>query len=156
MSQFVYGVFEDRAGAEAAIDRVDALHAGAGVEAVVHEGHLRDDEIQMGGTQGLRGMIAGGVVSGLFGAIIAALFLAPAHDMAFGASEFLLVMLGGTIFGITAGGVAGASEAKSEVAALGEQVRLGKVLVTLQVPREDSAIVTRLLGESGASTARAA
>lgn len=156
MSQFIYGVFEDRAEAEAAIDRVDALHQGSGVEAVVHEGHLRDDEIQMGGTQGLRGMIAGGIVSGVFGAIIAALFLAPAHEMAFGMSEFMLVMLGGTIFGITAGGVAGASEAKQEVSVLSEQVRNGKVLVTFQVPREDSAVVTRLLGESGAFLARAA
>lgn len=156
MSQFVYGVFESRNNAEQAIERVDALHHGSGVEAFVHEGHLEDGEIQMSGTQGLRGMIAGGVVSGLFGALIAAFVLAPAHDMGFGLAEFMLVALAGGVFGVCAGGVAGASEAKQEVAALGNQLRAGKVVVTMQVPTPEAGTVTRLLTESGASMARTA
>ena len=158
MSKVVYGVFRDDVSASRALGRLHAEPRYRDIDAVVHEGYVREEDVQLGGTRALSGMIVGGLVVGVIGAIAATFFVWPMAGYWFGLSEALLVVLAGSIFGVVAGGVAGASECKASIREGARTVATqGHVLVTAELDDSDEAAeVVELLREGGASDVRAA
>jgi hypothetical protein len=157
MPKVVYGVFRDD---EAAGEALGRLHADAryrDIDAVVHAGYVREEDVQLGGTHALSGMIIGGLVVGLVGAFFAFFFVWPMAGYWFGLPEALLVVVAGSIFGVVAGGVAGASECKSSIREGARKVTGGgPVMLTAELDRDDVADVVELLRAGGASDVRAA
>ena len=156
MSQMIYGVFETRNQADEAIEAIEEATGHHGVNALIHEGHMRDEDIQMSGTLALKGAVAGAVVVGCAGALIGALLLLPNAGMNVGWAEFVFMAVAGTIMGVTAGAVAGASEPNSELLAVSEVLDQGKVLVTAESDAIPAAAVVMLMTKHGATKARAA
>lgn len=155
MSQVIYGVFDNRTQAEKAIEMLEHEASVGGVNALVHEGHLRDEDVQMGGTKALEGAIAGALVVGLLASLIGGLLLAPAANLSVGWVEFVFIALGGTIMGVTAGAVAGASEPREELIAMARRLEQGKILVTMDTELPASEVI-ELFSAHGAIEVRAA
>jgi hypothetical protein len=156
MSPMIYGVFNTRDQADSAIQAI-ALEAGEeGVNAHVHEGHLRDEDVQMGGTDALRGAILGAVMVGCVAALIGGLLLIPSTNLSIGWSEFFFMAVAGTVMGVTAGAVAGASEPRAELAAIAERLHEGKVLVTMEADEIPIATIVELFTKNGADEIKAA
>jgi hypothetical protein len=152
----IYGVFNTRAQADSAIDAVESETGSAGINALVHEGHLRDEDVQMGGTDALRGAILGAVVVGCVAALIGGVLLVPGANLSIGWTEFLFMAIAGTIMGVTAGAVAGASEPRKELLALAQRLEEGKVLVTMEADEIPTATVVELFSKNGAVEVKAA
>ena len=155
MSQVIYGLFDNRNAAEEAIDAIEVETGHEGVNALVHEGHLRDEDVQMGATDALKGAILGATVVGIVAAFIGGLILIPSANLSIGWSEWVFMALGGTIMGITAGAVAGASEPKKELIAMARHLDEGKVVVTM-ASDIDMATIAETFGRYGALEVRAA
>ena len=155
MSQVIYGLFDTRNAAEEAIDAIEAKIGNEGVNALVHEGHLRDEDVQMGGTDALKGAIAGALVVGIIASLIGGFLLIPNADLSVGWTEFLFIAIGGTIMGVTAGAVAGASEPRPELIAMARRLEEGKVLVTMDTELAPSEVID-LFSAHGALEVRAA
>jgi hypothetical protein len=156
MSQMIYGVFDTRAQADSAIEAVEATSGSEGVNALVHEEYLRDEDVQMGGTDALRGAVLGAVVVGCVAALVGGLLLIPSANLSIGWSEFVFMAVAGTIMGVTAGAVAGASEPRKEIVALAKRLEEGKVLVTMEADEIPTATVVELFSKHGASEVQAA
>ena len=156
MSQTIYGVFDNRKQADEAIEALEAATGHHGVNAFVHEGHMRDEDVQMSATLALKGAIAGALLVGCVGALIGGLLLVPAANLSVGWVEFVFITIAGTVMGVTAGAVAGASEPTSELLAVSEVLEQGKVLVTAETDELPSATVIELMTRNGASQAKAA
>jgi hypothetical protein len=126
----VYGVFDNRAAADAAARRVGVAEGSA----VVHDTHVREEDVQFGGTQALRGALLGGLVVGIGGALAARFLIWPMHGWTGAWLAGLAMLLAGSMFGVIAGGVAGASECKSTIREqAGYAERRGKVIVTCEL-----------------------
>jgi hypothetical protein len=156
MPKVVYGVFRDEMSAGEALERLHADARYREIGAVVHEGHVREEDIQLGGTHALSGMIIGGLLVGLLGAFFAYFFVWPMAGYWFGWPEALLVVLAGSIFGVVGGGVAGASECKASIREGARRVGQGGVLVTAELDRENVADVVELMRAGGAADVHAA
>lgn len=155
MSQVIYGVFDNRMQAEEAIEAIEHETNHEGVNALVHEGQLRDEDVQMGGTDALKGAVLGAVVVGVLASIIGGLLLVPSANLSVGWTEFFFIAIGGTIMGVTAGAVAGASEPRKELIAMAKRLEEGKVLVTMDTELAPSAVI-ELFSSCGALEVRAA
>lgn len=156
MSHMIYGVFDTRAQADSAIDAVETETGCNGLNALVHEGHLRDEDVQMGGTDALRGAVLGAVVVGCVAALIGGVLLVPGANLSIGWTEFLFMAVAGTIMGVTAGAVAGASEPRKELLALARRLEEGKVLVTMEADEIPTATIVELFSKNGAVEVKAA
>jgi hypothetical protein len=155
MSNMIYGVFNNRAQAEQAIEAIEDQVGHDGLNAFVHEGHMRDEDVQMGATDALKGAITGALVVGCVAALIGGLLLIPAN-MSIGWTEFVFMAVGGTIMGVTAGAVAGASEPRKELIAMARRLEEGKVLVTMANDEIPAATIVELFNKHGAVEAKAA
>jgi hypothetical protein len=155
MSGMIYGVFNTRGQAEQAIEAIEDHVGHDGLNALVHEGHMRDEDVQMGGTDALKGAITGALVVGCTAALIGGLLLIPAN-MSIGWTEFVFMAVGGTIMGVTAGAVAGASEPRKELIAMARRLEEGKVLVTMATDEIPTATIVELFNKHGAVEAKAA
>lgn len=155
MSGIIFGVFENRAAAESAIEAVER-QVGSELSAVVHEEHLRDDDVQMRGTDALKGAIKGAVLVGVMGALIGGLLLIPGANLSIGWTEFAFLGMAGSIMGVTAGAVAGASESREEIRKMAAVLEQGKVLVTLDSDELPSATILELFTANGAVEVKAA
>lgn len=156
MSQMIYGVFNTRAQADSAIQAIASETGNEGVNALVHEGHLRGEDVQWGGTDALRGALLGAGVVGIVGALIGGFLLIPGANLSIGWSEFFFMGVAGTIMGVTAGAVAGASEPRAELLALAKRLHEGKVLVTMEANEIPIATVVELFAKNGAVEVKAA
>jgi len=156
MSGMIYGVFDTRAQAEEAIEAVEEQVGHDGLNALVHEGQMRDEDVQMGGTDALKGAVKGALVVGCVAALIGGVLLIPGTNMSVGWTEFLFMAIGGTIMGVTAGAVAGASEPRKELVAMARRLEEGKVLVTMANDEIPTATIVELFEKAGAVEARAA
>jgi hypothetical protein len=152
----IYGVFGTRAEAEHAIGAVEDELGHDGLNALVHEGHMRDEDVQMGATDALKGAILGAVVVGVIAAIVGGVLLVPGANLSIGWTEFLFMAIGGTIMGVTAGAVAGASEPRKELTAMAQRLAEGKVLVTMANDEIPAATIVDLFNASGAVEVKAA
>jgi hypothetical protein len=155
MSGIIFGVFENREAAESAIEAVER-EVGTELGAVVHEEYLRDDDVQMSGTDALKGALMGAGVVGLLGALIGGLLLIPAADVSIGWTEFVFLGMAGSVMGVTAGAVAGASESREEIRRMAERLEQGKVLVTFNQADLPSATIINLFTANGAVEVKAA
>ena len=156
MSGMIYGVFDTRAQAERAIEAVEEQVGHDGLNALVHEGQMRDEDVQMGGTDAVKGAVKGALVVGCVAALIGGVLLIPGTNMSVGWTEFLFMAIGGTIMGVTAGAVAGASEPRKELVAMARRLEEGKVLVTMANDEIPTATIVELFEKAGAVEARAA
>lgn len=156
MAGIVYGLFDSKDHANSAIDYVQEKNSAVDVNAFVHENHFRDEDVQMSGTDALRWSVMGALTVGVGVALIAALILAPRAGMSLGLYEFALVFLGGTIFGVVAGSVAGASVSKEEIRKMANKIGDGRVLVTVDVEHGNPKRIAGLLAERGALEVKAA
>ncbi|WP_181197870.1 hypothetical protein [Enhygromyxa salina] len=152
----IYGVFNTRTQAETAIQALETEAGLDGVNALVHEEYLRDEDVQMGGTNALRGAIFGAVVVSVVAALIGGVLLIPGADLSVGWTEYIFMTVAGTIMGVTAGAVAGASEPRKELAALAARLSEGKVLVTMDADDIPPALVVDLFAKNGAVEVKAA
>lgn len=155
MTQVVYGVFDNEAQADRALADTGASETPG---AVLLQGHFRDEELQIGATQALSGAIIMGLTVGLTGAFIAWAFLWPAAGVPLTAWAMVPMTLMGALFGVVAGGVAGAAEAKECVRALAPEVdRRGRVVVTCEIEKDaDAELVRDAFERSGATRVAAA
>ena len=156
MSGMIYGVFNTRTEAEQAIEAIEEQVGHDGLNALVHEGHMRDEDVQMGGTDALKGAIKGALVVGCVAAVIGGILLIPGSNLSVGWSEFFFMATGGTIMGVTAGAVAGASEPRKELIAMARRLEEGKVLVTMATDEIPTATIVELFKNHGAVEAQAA
>ncbi|HLT38692.1 MAG TPA: hypothetical protein VK034_20530 [Enhygromyxa sp.] len=156
MSGMIYGVFNNRTQAERAIEAVEGEVGHDGLNALVHEGHMRDEDVQMGGTDALKGAIAGALVVGCVAALIGGILLIPGANLSIGWTEFVFMAVGGTIMGVTAGAVAGASEPRKELIAMARRLDEGKVLVTMATDEIPTATIVELFQNHGAVDVKAA
>jgi hypothetical protein len=156
MPGIVYGLFPSSAAANEAVEVVRSRSQHAELDAFVHEGPIRDEDVQISGTAAVRWAAAGALIVGSTAAVIAALVLAPRADMQLGVFEFVLVFLGGLVFGVVAGAVAGASESKREIRRMAAGAHDGRVLVTVEAGQADPRRIAGLLEEQGALEVRAA
>jgi hypothetical protein len=156
MSQMIYGVFNTRAQADSAIQAIAFETGNEGVNACVHEGQLRNEDVQMGGTDALRGAVLGAVVVSGVAALIGGFLLIPGANLSIGWSEFFFMGVAGTIMGVTAGAVAGASEPRAELVALAKRLHEGQVLVTMDANEIPIATVIELFTKNGAVEIKAA
>lgn len=159
MSTVVYGLFEDRQAAERAVESAKASVAEVHhqVDGVVHSGHLREEEVQIAGSEALKGGIMGGLVVGIAGALIATFAIWPFAGHFFGVEALVLMVVAGSIFGVVAGAVAGASECKEAIRDTAAEVDKGSVLVTLEVEhRQDLELLREALTAAGARKVEAA
>jgi hypothetical protein len=155
MSQMIYGVFDTRAQADSAILAVQS-ETRDDIHALVHEGRLRDEDVQVAATDALRGAILGAILVGGLAALIGAL-LVPSGTLSFGWSEFFFMAIAGTTLGVTAGAVAGASEPRQELMALAKRLQEGKVLVTMNAHADvPTSTIVELFAENGAIQVEAA
>jgi hypothetical protein len=156
MSAMIYGVFCTRDQAELAIQAVEGEVGHDGLNALVHEGHLRDEDVQMGATDALKGAIKGALLVGIAAALIGGVLLFPGVNLTFGWTEFVFMATGGTIMGVTAGAVAGASEPRKELLAMAQSLAEGKVLVTMANDELPAATIIELFAQNGAVDVAAA
>jgi hypothetical protein len=156
MSGMIYGVFDTRIQAEHAIEAVEGEIGHDRISALVHEGHMRDEDVQMGATDALKGAVTGALVVGVVAAIIGGVLLVPGADLSIGWTEWLFMAIGGTIMGVTAGAVAGASEPRKELLAMAKRLHEGKILVTMATDELPAATIVELFQSHGALEARAA
>lgn len=156
MSGMIYGIFNTRTQAESAIDAVEGASGNAGINALVHADQLRLEDVQMGGTEALKGAILGAAVVGCIAALIGGLLLVPGANLSIGWTEFLFMAIGGTIMGVTAGAVAGASEPRKELLAMAQRLHEGKVLVTMASDEIPTATIVELFTTHGALDVKAA
>lgn len=112
--------------------------------------------MQWGGTDALRGALLGAGVVGIVGALIGGFLLIPGANLSIGWSEFFFMGVAGTIMGVTAGAVAGASEPRAELVALAKRLHEGKVLVTMEANEIPVATVIELFSKNGAVEVKAA
>jgi hypothetical protein len=155
MSGIIFGVFENRAQADAAVEELTRQTEGS-VNAVVHQDHFRDEDVQMSGTDALKGAVKGALLVGIAGAIIGSLMMIPAADLSIGWTEWVFLGFAGTIFGVTAGAVAGASESREEIRAMASKLEAGNVLVTMEADDTPAATIVDLLAAKGALEVKAA
>jgi hypothetical protein len=156
MSGIIFGVFENRAAADAALEVVSREAGPQGINAFIHEEHLRDEDVQMTGTEALKGALKGAALVGISGAIIGGLILLPAAGLDVGWTEWVFLAVAGTIFGVTAGAVAGASESREEIRAMAKRLEQGNVLVTMEASEMPAATIVSLFAANGALEVKAA
>jgi hypothetical protein len=156
MSGMIYGVFDTRTQAEQAIEAVEGEVGHDAINTILHEGHMRDEDVQMGATDALKGAVTGALVVGIVAAIIGGVLLVPGANLSIGWTEWLFMAIGGTIMGVTAGAVAGASEPRKELAAMAKRLHEGKILVTMATDEIPAAAIVELFQTHGALEARAA
>lgn len=159
MPQIVYGTFSNRADADQALHRLRALqdreHPGEAHNTFVHEGHMREEDVQLGGTLGLAGGIIGGTFVGIVGGLVAQFLIWPMAGVDFGLAGMFLMMMAGSVFGVVAGAVAGASECKSSIRADAERLdKRGGLIVMCET--EDRFEVPKIIDALGTDTAHAA
>jgi predicted lipid-binding transport protein (Tim44 family) len=159
MPQIVYGTFSNEAEADLALDRLHELqvveHPGEAYNAIVHTGHVREEDVQLGGTLGLVGGVIGGLVVGIVGGLIAEFMIWPIAGVDFGIAGMFLMMIAGSVFGVVAGAVAGASECKSSIKA--DAARMEKNGGSIVVCETDDPFeVPKIIHALGEETAHAA
>lgn len=156
MTKVVYGVFEDGDSAQQTLDKLNENHRTNPFNVFVHSGHVREEDVQLGGTGALAGMIIGGLVVGLIGGLLAALVIFPGKGMTFGWEVMFMTMLGGSVFGVVAGAVAGASECKPSIRDSARFVDRGKIMMTAEVDDGEVAEVVEAFTDGGGRDVRAA
>lgn len=131
MPHIVYGVFDNKAQAVRALADCDTSEPTG---ALFQEGHWRDEEVQIGASRAMRGATVTGLCVGLVGAFFAWVFLWPAAGVPLPAYAMIPMAFAGSVFGIVAGAVGGASECKTELRALASEVeQKHRVVVTCEV-----------------------
>ena len=154
MSKVVYGVFAKSRTAEELAER---LNQTGPAFAIAHPEGVREEEVQMPATLALRTAIVMAVVVGVSAALISWLFVWPAQGYQFGVGEFVLLAIGGSVFGVVAGAVAGAAECKPELAAVAERAtERGLTVVTAEVPNADVASTVAKFEQAGGVDVHAA
>lgn len=157
MSTVLHALFPNAEAADAAMRTAqDTLHNPEPFEGHVHEDHVYEEEVPLSGTDALSGMILGGLLTGLVGALVGALIIWPSNGYWFGFEAFMAMFVGGTIFGVVAGAVAGASEAKECIRRHGPELRKGEVMVTCEVDNKDFDTVAELFRDAGGRHVEAA
>ena len=159
MPQLVYGTFANEAETDEALSRLQELqdreHPGEAHNVFVHHGHVREEDVQLGGSLGLVGGIVGGVTVGIVGGLIAQFMIWPMAGVDFGLGAMFLMMISGSIMGVVAGAVAGASECKGSLKADAERVeKKGGYMVVCET--EDRSEVPKLIDALGEDHAHAA
>lgn len=156
MSKVIYGVFSQPAAAESVAEDLNRQPGGR-VYAIAHMEGVREEEVQYPATLALRsGIVTGLVVGGLSGFMIWAV-LWPMHGFMLGANALGLMAFLGSVFGVVAGAVAGASECKPTLAGVAERAQSdGSVVVTCEAPADDLEQVATLMQERGARQVEAA
>lgn len=155
MQKIIYGVFHDRSQAERAV-RDAERHSGHRLPVAVHEGSVTENDVPLSGTTALRGAILGGLLVGVLGSALAALFVAPHAGTSFGVWDFVFVALGGSLFGVIAGGAAGAAECKAEVRRLVDRLEGRDVLVSVEAQRSETPGIQSAFLDAGARDVLAA
>ena len=157
MSTVVHARFADASTAARAVAEAGecAVHS-LPLAAEIHTGHLREEEVPLPGTEALRGAVTGALLVGVFGALFAGLVIWPMNGHWFGIEAVLMVFVGATLMGGVAGGLAGASEAKSSVRQAGRGLAPGQAVLTLEVDDDDVHAVCERLREEGGQAVAAA
>ena len=147
MAHIVYGVFDNEAQADRALSECGTSETTG---AQIQEGHWRDEDVQIGASQALWGGAIMGLGVGIAAALFAWMFLWPAAGVPLPAYAMIPMALAGSVFGLVAGAVAGASECNTELRALASQVDdKHRVVVTCEVDKASDAEILRDAFERG-------
>jgi hypothetical protein len=142
MEKLVYGLFDDHARANAAVEEMLAHGVPKDVISVVmHEGELHVEDVPTPGTQARRFAWAGGLAAGGVAAVLGGLVAARGGMV--GAGPLAVAALSGA-YGSLLGGlvaaISGSSDARPQIQRLAAEVEKGKVLVTIDVAKRRTAI----------------
>jgi uncharacterized membrane protein len=135
MERLVCALFDDEPSAAAAID--DLINGGLSeqvVSVVMHHDEVTHEDLGLVAERTGKRMAQGGVIGATVGAVIGGLLAGPAGLLAGG--PIAGVLAGGATGGLyatIAGAITGRDDEKPIVQELGEALRAGKVLVTLDI-----------------------
>lgn len=153
MERLVCALFDDEPSAAAAIDRlVNGGLSDQVVSVVMHQGEITHEDLGVAAESSGRRMAQGAAIGATVGALVGGLLAGPAGLLAGG--PLAGVLAGGATGGLyasIAGAITGRDEEKPMVEELGESLRAGKVLVTVDVegPVEVREEARRILSNSG-------
>lgn len=158
MAKIVYGVFDNAQSAEAVREHVrDGQGARDWRDTMVHEGHFREEDVQLAGTDAKIGAVKGGALVFVVGMVASFVANSLIEGISFGLAEMLLFGFATSIFGVVAGAVAGASEAKEGIRSMGSQAKQGEVILTVETSRDaDAARMVNLFRQNGGHDVHAA
>ncbi len=131
METLAYGLFPNRAAADAAIARLDLEEVEDVVTVHEHVGELPDEDIQGPGTRSWLFAVAGGGFAALLGGVLAAIFLGDRFMYGPLATGAVGAVAAGA-FGVLAA-IAGTSLPRRELERLQRDIAEGKALVTIDV-----------------------
>jgi hypothetical protein len=136
MRHTFYAVFDTSSDAAAAIRGLEAIGTPRQhCNAVLHEGTLSAEELHLGETGARSGAATAGLGGGLIGALLGGVIAGPIGLIGAGAAvPALFGALVGTLYGGAVGGVASAGGPDARLEALLDELRAGKVLVTVEAP----------------------
>jgi hypothetical protein len=144
MDKLVYGLFADHAGAQKAVDAL--LHAGVPdsvIDLVMHEGTVVRGDFAGPATGSRKYFVLGGTATAVVGAALGGLVTGW-----IGAALGLVV---GGMLGSLVAMLSGADEPKEKLNSLVEEVRKGRVLVTIDISSRSAGVdCERYLDEHGA------
>jgi hypothetical protein len=135
MHTLAFGLFRDRAAADAAVARLERQEHGA-VTIHEHSDELSNQDIQGPGTRSWLYAVLGGLFAAVLGGVLAAIF--------FGHRVWIGPLATGIVAGIAAGafgtlaGIAGAALPRRELERLEHEVAEGKALVTIDAESKRS------------------
>lgn len=131
MQTLAYGLFRDRAAADAAVARLQQRDLDDVWTIHEHIGELTEQDIQGPGTRSRIYAVLGGLFAGLLGGVLAAVF--------FGDRFWIGPIATGVVAGVAAGalgmlaGIAGAALPRPELEQLERDLDEGRTLVTIDV-----------------------
>lgn len=151
METIAYGLFRDRASADAAIEALGRHGFPKDVLGVQeHTGQIEDQEVRGVGTRSRSYAVIGAMVAAVVGGVLGAMFFG---DAARGGPlvSGLIAAIGAAVLGGLLAMLAGAAIPRPEIEALNREVAAGKVLVTVAVEsKETSREVRSKLSDLGA------
>lgn len=127
MQTLAYGLFEDRAAADAAIERLERLGL-EGVRVAKHVGELPDQDVREPGTRVRAYALIAGAIAAVIGGLIGGFWFGSIFELGH-LGTGVIVAIGAGVLGALLGALAGSAIPRREVEELAAEVRAGQVLV---------------------------
>lgn len=163
MPRLVYGVFPSREAAETAKgtllgQALSIAHEREAATAAIHEYEVRPSDLPSVGNFSTRAALIGGIFVGGCVAVFLGLLMAGAFESLGGPSTIvgsgpigvLLMSLAAGAFGGVVTGISGSAANRARVRQLEREVAKGKVLLTLEAPRNRVLAISSTMSSGGA------
>jgi hypothetical protein len=132
METIAYGLFRDRATAEAAVEGLAQGESAEVLRTAIYVGEIDDAEVKGAGTRSRSYALLGGLVAAAIGGVLGAIFISELLGIRPIATGVMAALVAGAL-GALLGSLAGVAIPRPEIDALSREVAAGKILVTVDV-----------------------